>query len=73
MGQAAGKAAENPGIAFGEGVLWRRRPIGGALGTLSITWEGGVFVGAQGRACAIIIGDGKETWKTRTIQRTPSA
>ena len=51
-----GKPARAPGVQFGEGVLWRRKPIGNALGKLSLVWQDG---------------DESGIWKTRTIQRKP--
>ena len=36
-----GKRAKIMGIEFGEGVLWRRKPVGGALGKLSVLWKEG--------------------------------
>ena len=66
-----GKTAKCAGIEFGEGVLWRRKPVGGALGKLSVMWEDGVFLGVKGRTGEYVIGDAKGVWKTRTIQRKP--
>ena len=40
-----GKKAKHLGIEFGEAVLWRRRPSGGALGKLSAAWSNGFFFG----------------------------
>ena len=60
------------GIEFGEGVRWRRRPIRGALGKLTVLWEEGVFLGVKGRTGEFIVGDSKGIWKTRTLQRTPA-
>ena len=37
-----GKFAKHMGIEFGEGVLWIRRPIGGAMAKMTILWEGRV-------------------------------
>ena len=66
-----GKPARVPGIQFGEGILWRRKPIGNALGKLSLVWQDGVFLGIKGRTGEFIIGDEKGVWKTRAIQRKP--
>ena len=66
-----GKSAKHMGIEFGEGVLWRRRPIGGAMAKMTILWEEGVFLGVKGRTGEFIIGSPKGVWKTRTLQRTP--
>ena len=67
-----GKMAKSMGIEFGEGVLWRRKPVGGALGKLTVLWGEGVFLGVKGRTGEFVIGDAKGIWKTRTIQRTPA-
>lgn len=40
-----GKVAKIVGVEFMEGMLWSRRPVGGALGKLSCLWEDGVFLG----------------------------
>ena len=40
-----GKKARHLGIEFGEAVLWRGEPVGGALGKLSVAWSFGVFLG----------------------------
>ena len=44
-------------MAFGEGVLWRRKPVGGALGKLSVMWDDGMFLGVKGKTGEYIIGD----------------
>ena len=43
-----GKKAKHLGIEFGEAVLWRRKPSGGALGKLSVAWSNGVFSLGEG-------------------------
>ena len=54
-----GKQAKHPGIEIGEAILWRRKPIGGALGKLSVAWSYGVSFGIKGRS---------GVYRTRTIQ-----
>ena len=66
-----GKQAKSMGIEFGEGVLWRRKPAGGAAGKLTVLWNEGVYLGVKGRTGEFVVGDAKGVWKTRTIQRTP--
>ena len=66
-----GKKAKMLGIEFGEAVLWKRKPAGGALGKLTCMWEDGVYLGVRGRSGEIIVGDKKGVWKTRTVQRKP--
>ena len=51
--------------------MWKRRPIGGPLGKLSIMWEEGVFLGDKGRTSEIIIGAGVGIYRTRSIKRKP--
>ena len=67
-----GKGAKHMGVEFGEGVLWRRRPLGGAMAKMTVLWQEGVFLGVKGRTGEFIIGDAKGVWKTRTLQRTPA-
>ena len=66
-----GKKATTMGIEIGEAVLWRRKKIGGALGTLTSLWEDGIYLGIMGKSGKMIIGDGKGVWKTRSIHRKP--
>jgi hypothetical protein len=66
-----GKKARVLGIEFGEAVLWKRRPVGGALGKLAVMWEDGVFIGVKGTTNEVIIGAGSGVHRTRTIQRKP--
>ena len=66
-----GKPAKTMGVEFGEKVLWRRKPAGGAMAKLTVLWEEGVFLGVKGRTGEFVVGDSKGVWKTRTIQRTP--
>ena len=42
-----GKTARIYGVEFGEKVLWKRKPIAGALGKLSCLWELGIFLGTS--------------------------
>ena len=64
-----GKQAKHPGIEIGEAILWRRKPIGGALGKLSVALSYGVFLGIKGRSNEFIVSDSSGVYKTRTIQR----
>jgi len=68
-----GKKAKVLGLEFGEAILWRRKPVGGALGKLSVMWADGVFLGMKGRTGECIVGDQTGVWKTRTAQRKPEA
>ena len=67
-----GKKARSAGIEFGEGVLWRRKPVGGALGKLISMWGQGFFLCVKGKSGEFIVGDSKGVWKTRTLQRRPA-
>ena len=64
-----GKQAKHPGIEIGEAILWRRKPIGGALGKLSVACSYGVFLGIKGRSNEFIVSDSSGVYKARTIQR----
>jgi len=64
-----GKEAKHPGIEIGEAVLWRKKPVGGALGKLSVAWSYGVFLGIKGRSNEFIVSDASGIYKTRTVQR----
>ena len=66
-----GKKAKVLGLEFGEGILWKRRPIGGKLAKLSCMWEDGIFLGVKGTTEKIIVGDAGGIHRTRSIQRKP--
>ena len=44
------------GLEFGEGFLWERKPVGGALGKLSRQWEDGIYLGIRATIGEVIIG-----------------
>ena len=64
-----GRRARTLGIEFGEGVLWKRKPIGGALGKFSCVWDDGVYLGLRGASGELIVSDVTGVWRTRTVQR----
>ena len=66
-----GKKAKVLGIEFGEAILWKRRPVGGALGKLSCLWEDGLYLGIRGQSGELIVSDREGVWRTRTVQRKP--
>ncbi len=66
-----GRAARTLGVEFGEAVLWKRKPVGGALGKFSCMWDDGIYLGIRGSSGEIIIGTAAGAWRTRTIQRKP--
>ena len=61
--RCTGKKARSAGIEFGEGVLWRRKPVGGALGKLTSMWGEGVFLGVKGKTGEFIVGDSEGVWR----------
>ena len=65
------KTAKVLGLEFGEKVLWRRKPVGGALGKMSCMWEDGIYLGIKATTGELIVGTEKGVWKTRSIQRRP--
>jgi hypothetical protein len=67
------KKATTLGLEIGEGVLWKRKPVGGALGKLTCMWGDGIFLGVKGKTGEVIVGDRAGVWKTRTVQRKPLA
>ena len=66
-----GKRAKVMGLEFGEGILWKRRAVGGKLAKLSCMWEAGIFLGVKGTTGEIIVGDNAGIHRTRSIQRKP--
>ena len=66
-----GKRAKVMGLEFGELLLWKRKPSGGALGKLTCMWSEGVYLGVKGSSGEIIVGDCSGVWKCRTVQRKP--
>ena len=64
-----GKASKSYGLEFGEGVLWKRKRVGNALGKLTSLWGDGVFLGVKGKSVEFVVCDAAGVWKTRTIQR----
>ena len=63
------RKARTLGIEFGEGVLWKRKPIGGALVKVSCMWDDGVYLGLRGPSGELIVSDVTRVWRTRTVQR----
>ena len=53
------KKAKMLGVEFGEAVLWKRRPVGGALGKLTCLWEDGIYIGVKATTGEMIIGTEK--------------
>jgi hypothetical protein len=67
-----GKKAKVLGVEFGESILWRKRPMRGALGKLSSLWGDGIYLGVKGGTGEIIVANSEGVWKCRTIQRRPA-
>ena len=64
-----GRRARTLGIEFGEGVLWKRKPIRGAWGKFSSMWDNGVYLGLRGASGEFIVSDVTGVRRTRTVQR----
>ena len=71
MKEAKANSRKFQGIEFGECVLWKRRPGGGALGKLAIFWEDGGYLGVKGTTGEIIIGAADGIYRTRSVRRKP--
>lgn len=69
--RSKGKVAKTLGIEFGEAILWKRKPVGGALGKMSVMWEDGVYLGVKGTSGEVMVANEKGIWKTRSVQRKP--
>ena len=68
-----GKRAKALGIEFGEGVHWRMKQAGVALGKLDSWWTWSASRGQGKDGGEIIIGDAQGVWRTSTIRRKPDA
>ena len=64
-----GQMSRTLAIEFGEGVLWERKPIAGALGKISCMWDDGVCLGLRGASGELIVSDVTGVWRTRTVQQ----
>ena len=69
--RSKGRKARTLGVEFGEAVLWKRWPVGGALGKLSCLWEDGIYLGIRGSSGELVVSNAKGVRRTRTIQRKP--
>ena len=69
--RSKGRPSKTLGVEFGEAVLWKRKPVGGALGKFTCFWEDGVYLGVRASSGEMIIGDERGVWRTRTLQRRP--
>jgi hypothetical protein len=65
------KPSKTLGFEFGESILWRRKPISGALGKLTSLWSEGIYLGVRGSSGELIVGDKAGVWRARTLQRRP--
>ena len=52
-----------------EGILWKRRRAGGALGKLTCMWEDGVYLGIKANTGEVTVENRKGVWLTRTVRR----
>ena len=67
-----GKSAKVQGMAFAEGILWKRKRAGGPLGKLTCMWEDGVDLGVKATTAEVIVGNRNGVWLTRTVRRKPA-
>ena len=66
-----GKDGGVKGIAFGEKVLFRRKPLPNRLSKMSTLWEDGIYLGMRTVSGEMIVGTAAGVWRTRTVQRRP--
>ena len=52
-----GKQAKIMGTEFGEAILWKRKPAGGAMAKFTCLWDDGVFLGVRAGSGEFIVGD----------------
>ena len=69
--RSKGRKARTLGLEFGEAVLWKRRPVGGALAKFSCLWDDGIYLGTRGASGEILAADPQGVLRTRTVQRKP--
>ena len=50
-----GISAKVQGLAFAEGILWKRKRAGGPLGKLTCMWEDGIYLGVKATTAEIIV------------------
>ena len=67
-----GKSAKVRGMAFAEGILWKRKRAGGPLGKLTCMWEDGIYLGVKATTAEVIMGHRNGVWLTRTVRRKPA-
>ena len=67
-----GKSAKVQGMAFAEGILWKRKRAGGPLGKLTCMWEDGIYLGVKATTAEVIVGNRNGVWLTRTVRRKPA-
>ena len=67
-----GKSATVQGMAFAEGILWKRKRAGGPLGKLTCTWEDGICLGVKATTAEVIVENRSGVWLTRTVRRKPA-
>ena len=64
-----GKSSKVKGMAFAEGILWKRKRSGGPLGELTCMWEDGIHLGVKATTAEVTLGNRKGVWLTRTVRR----
>ena len=60
------------GMAFAEGVLWKRKGAGGPLGKLTCMWEDGIYLGVKATTAEFIVVNLVGVWLTRNVRRKPA-
>lgn len=53
-----GRCARTLGVAFGESVLWKRKPKGGAFGKFTCLWGDGMHLGIRGSPGELVVAGG---------------
>ena len=67
-----GKSAKVQGMAFAEGMWWKRKRAGGPLGKLTCMWKDGIYLGVKATTAEIIVGNRNGVCLTRTVRRKPA-
>ena len=68
--RSKGRSSKTLGVEFGEAVLWKRKPVGGALGKFTCFWEDGVYLGLRASSGEMTIGDERGVWRTDVAAET---
>ena len=66
-----GKRSKLFGLEFGEIILWKRFPFGGARAKLTPLWQEGMYIGVQPNSMEILVASPSGIHRVRTFQRKP--